>query len=774
MPVCHAGRTASLRAPLLIFLLIATVWTPNAGAQVASTLALRGVVRDEQRAEPIAAAQVRLIEIHRTERTHDDGSFELHAVPPGRYTLAVTRLGYRPLTRIVVVSASDTAVLRIGMTPAVVQLERQVVTGTVTGREGEEVLSASTVLSDAALDRRLGATVAATLESQPGVAVSSIGGATARPVIRGLGGDRILVLEDGQRPGDMSSTSGDHAVAVEALTAKSVEVVRGPMSLLYGSSALGGVVNVVREEVPRSRPEHLHGTITSQAQSAIRGGTAGGEIQLPLGSRFAMRAEGTVRGSGDTRTPRGALRNTAALTHGAAIGLATFAGEQHAGVSYRHYSNDYGIPGGFVGSHPDGVDVKMRRHTARAEGEWHLHRAGITSLLATGLFTNYAHREIEKNGSVGTRFGQTMWSGDLLARHDSIGPVVLGAIGMRAQYRDVTTGGSLRTPATRDWTLAGFLVEELGHGSLRLQLGARYDWARYAPRRVGFIDVGDRRVATRARSFGAVSGSAGLLYTITEGIRLGASASRAYRTPDFNELYSNGPHLAANAFEVGDPSLRQETGIGLDAFVRVTRARMRAELAAFHNRLDDYITSSSRGRAIESQQGRPLFLYTNEDAVFHGAEAEVELGLSSRLVLEGTASLVRARFTNERAPIPVFTIGERSIDTSFVAASRYPSFIPPLNGRAELRYETRGAFGGVGTRVAAAQRRVGDFEEPTAGFAVAHVNAGYRMLRGRRLHVFTLRVDNVLDTEYREHLSRVKVIMPEPGRNVSLLYRLTF
>lgn len=754
--------------------MLAVLATAPAAAQTTTGHRISGVVTDAQRAEPIAAAMVRVLELHRSELTHDDGTFELRGVPAGRYTLTVARIGFRPVSQELVVGADAPPALRIALTPAVVQLQRQVVTGSVTARTGEEVLSARSVLSDAALDRRLSATVAATLESQPGVAVSSVGGATARPVIRGLGGDRILVLEDGQRPGDLSSTSGDHAVSVEALTAKSMEVVRGPMSLLYGSSALGGVVNVVREELPKSRPEHAHGTLTSQLQSAFRGATVGGEVQAPLGDRFAGRVELTGRGAGDTRTPLGDLVNTQARSMGGAAGLAAFFGEDHAGISYRFYDNSYGIPGGFVGAHPEGVDIDMRRHTLRGEAEHHFARGPLSTVQASGLFTDYSHEELEEDGEVGTVFGQRLWSGDLLARHDSIGPLTVGAFGFRGQYRDIQTGGSLRTPSTRDWSFAGFAVEEVGHGPLRLQLGARYDWARYAPRTGGSVEVGDREVPIRARTFGAVSGSLGLLYSLVEDVRLGASVSRAYRTPDFNELYTNGPHLAANSYDVGDPELRQETGIGMDAFLRVTRPRFRAEVAAFRNQLDDYISPSSRGRAIESAQGRPLFQYTNEDAVFTGAEGEVEIGLTRRLVLEATTSYVRAEFTNARAPIPVFTAGETKIDTSFVDASRYPSLIPPLNGRAELRYETRRGFVGGGARFAAQQERTGDFEAPTDGYGVAHLTAGYRILRGSRLHLITLRVDNLFDTEYRDHLSRVKEIMPEPGRNLSLLYRLTF
>jgi iron complex outermembrane receptor protein len=416
----------------------------------------------------------------------------------------------------------------------------------------------------------------------------------------------------------------------------------------------------------------------------------------------------------------------------------------------------------------------MRRHTARAEGERHFVDNRLSAARGTAVFTHYRHTELEKNGRVGTLFELDQAAGDVLLRHDSIGAIALGALGFRAQYRDIRTGGSLRTPPTYDYNLAGFLVEEIGRRALRLQVGGRYDFTKYVPREGASIDVGGQRVAVRSRTFNAVSGALGMLYAARQDVRFGTSISRAYRTPDFNELYSNGPHLAANAFEVGDPNLRAETGIGVDAFARVTRERLRFELAAFRNWLADYIASSSRGQAIQSGQGAPLFQFTNEDAVFTGGEAAVEVGVTSRWAAEGTVSYVEARFTNDRAPIPVFTLTPTGIDTTFQPASRYPALIPPLNGRVELRYERPRAFGGGGVRFAARQSRTGDFEEPTGGYAIAHVTTGYRFLTRSQLHTLTLGVDNLFDTEYRNHLSRAKAIMPEPGRNVRLLYRLTF
>jgi iron complex outermembrane receptor protein len=305
-----------------------------------------------------------------------------------------------------------------------------------------------------------------------------------------------------------------------------------------------------------------------------------------------------------------------------------------------------------------------------------------------------------------------------------------------------------------------------------VQAGIRYDHARYTPRdTTSFVTAGGERIPVRPRGFGSISGSVGALWAITPVLRLGTSISRAYRTPDFNELYSNGPHLAANAFEVGDPALGQETGAGLDVFARLAAQQVRGEVAVFANVLSGYIFPSSRGRAeLGSQGGRPRFQYTNEDARFNGAEAELSVSLTDLLHVEAGGSLVRARFNSERAPIPVFD----GADTTFVPASRYPPLIPPARARFGLRAERPGWFGGFGIRAVARQDRLGDFESVTDGYALLELTAGLRIARAGTFHTVTLRVDNALDTEYRDHLSRVKDIIPGAGRGLSLIYRLVF
>jgi iron complex outermembrane receptor protein len=414
----------------------------------------------------------------------------------------------------------------------------------------------------------------------------------------------------------------------------------------------------------------------------------------------------------------------------------------------------------------------MRRNVIRSSTELDRKDRLFSRISLDGGFTHFRLSELEQSGAVGTEFFQDLVQSDLVARHGASGPVLEGALGLRGQYRDIVTGGSLRTPSTYDYTLAGFAIEELGREAFRVQVGLRYDWARYVPRdTTSFVSAGGERIPVRPREFGSVSGSIGILWSPSEALRLGASAARAYRTPDFNELFSNGPHLAANSFDVGDPSLGQETGLGFDAFVRLNASRLRGEVAVFRNRLSDYIFPSSRGRAeLGTQGGRPRFQYTNEDALFSGVEGELEATPTPSVHVDVGGSLVRARFTAERASIPIF--GET--DTTFVAASEYPPLIPPPQGRVGVRMDHPGNFIGAGVKIIGRQDRLGDFETVTPGYALTDFNAGVRLVRGATLHTITLRVDNLFDREYRDHMSRTKEIMPGAGRNLSLLYRLVF
>lgn len=725
------------------------------GGMEQDTILIRGQVLDAATGQPLAGAQVRIVELNRGDVTHEDGQFNFTRLAGGKYTLVVERLGYRRVTRTIEVGARDSVYLRIPLSFSALELPGLMVS--TRGRQSNDQSRAATVLSGQELARKLDATIAATLDGQPGVTMSSSGPATARPIIRGLGGDRILILEDGDRVGDLSASAPDHAVAVEAVTATQIEVVRGPAALLFGSNALGGVVNVIREEIPTTPAGRLHGGFNLQGQSVNRGISGGGYITGGTGP-FAVRLEGSARTAGDLRTPAGVLENTESHTYSLSAGGSLVGERGYAGISYRFYDSGYGVPGHHHGhdhgpdddhdhDHDhDGVSIEMRRHTIRLGALRRPESERITSIEANGAFNHYEHQELEGAGEIGTEYRLLSGTAGVVARTGALGPFSGGAIGVQGQWRDLEVGGELVAPPTSEYTLAGFVMQELDLSPIRLEFGARYDWHRVSPRASDF--PGD----APERSFGAVSASAAALYDFGGGIGLGVNVARAFRTPDATELYSQGPHLATYSVEIGNPDLEAETGLGTDIFLRITRDRVKSEFALFRNAIDNYIFPRRTGET-DADTGLPVYRFAGERAVLMGFEGRTEWSVTDRLVLDGTISQVRGTLTKADEPIP---------------------FIPPRTGRLAARYEAPGYFLGVGAKLAARQDRVGEFEDPTAGYTVFDATAGVRWVARGRVHSVTLRADNIADTEYRDHLSRIKDIMPQPGRSVSLLYRLNF
>jgi iron complex outermembrane receptor protein len=441
--------------------------------------------------------------------------------------------------------------------------------------------------------------------------------------------------------------------------------------------------------------------VVAQGSSANRGATAGGFVALPFGhvgnGHLAFRAEGSARTGGDLRTPVGVLGNTDLRTYNGAASVALVGERGHAGVSYRAYANDYGIPGGFVGAHPNGVDVRMRRQMVRAEGgaplpQRRVGHAGARYPTGERARRGRVHRLRSPRdrgvGSVGTRFDQQLGQADLLVRHGEVGAVTSGALGARVQARGIVTGGSLRTPSTDDYGAAVFLVEEAALGRVRLQGGLRYDWARYEPRERAFVRVGDDRFPTDPRTFGAFSGSLGALLEAGYGVQVGASLARAYRTPDINELYSDGPHLAAYIYEVGNPRLGRETGVGADAFVRLTRGAVRGEVAAFRNALSGYVYPRNTG--LLGRQG--------------GARSSSSPGATrcSRVSTARPSGRCRARWSSKALP-PTCAACCRARPTR--SPPTRGSGLPHARARAPCRSCRRSTAGSARVRAAALVRR---------------------------------------------------------------------
>lgn len=720
----------------------------------ADSATIEGVVRDASTGRPLPGALVRVIGSSQQDVTHEQGEFHLLNLPGGHHTVLFERLGYRREIRRIDLDAGETVHFEVEMTSSAIELPGIVVTGTTRESLGDQTVRPANVMSGQELTRRLDVTLASTLESEPGLAVASVGPATARPVIRGLGGDRVLVLEDGARVGDLSSSSSDHALSVDPLNAQRIEVVRGPAALLYGSNAIGGVINLIREEIPASLPEQARGMLSLQAQSVNRGVAGGASAETGWGG-FALRGEGSFRHAGDLDTPRGTLENTQLQTYSLSAGVSRVLRQGHYGIAYRFYDNAYGIPGGFVGSHPEGVDVEMRRHALHGAARLDRAVGPFTSLELDGKYTHYYHRELESVDIVGTEFGLLTGAGELTARHDALGPLESGAIGVRVGWTDFAAGGSSHTTPTTEYTAAAFLLEEIALGRVRLQGGARFDWHQIEP----LEKAQESEIGTiRTRTFGSVSGSLGALFTAGEGVGIGASIARAYRTPETGELFSEGPHLAAYSFEIGNPDLDAEIGVGVDVFIRVNRDRFHAELAGFHNALDNYIYYRDTGEQTSSEL--PIYQATGTDAVLVGFEASAGAELIPHLLLNGSLSYVRGTISVTDEPLPM---------------------MPPLRGQLAARYERPEFFAGVAWRATAEQDRIAEqeFETATDGYNVLDADAGVRWTALGRVQSVSVRVDNLTNETVFDHLSRIRDRetndrVPGPGRSASMTYRVVF
>lgn len=750
----------------------------DAEAVPAGDARILGEVVDEETGEPIVGAYVRLEEAGRAEFTHADGTFHFERLAAGTYTVKVERIGYGSAEERVEVAEDGVQRITIRLRTTAIGIPGVVVTGVGRERRVDQTYRPTAVLEGRELQRNLSWSLAATLQGEPGLAMQSFGPAPAQPVIRGMGSDRVLVLEDGSRMGDLSHTAPDHAVGVDPISADRVEVLRGPAGLLFGSNALGGVVNTIREEVPRTLPQHTTGTVTTQGESVNRGYTGSAVIRAPVGRAFAVRGEATFRQGSDIRTPLGRLDNTDSRGYNLGVGASWLPDWGYVGTAFRAYELNHGIPGEFdgeliPGAHEGGVNAESSRILGRFQAG---HTAGLgpfNSVELDGNLIHYLHQEIEGERAdgtpiVGAEFDQLTGTVDVVGRHEHE-PGELraeGAVGLSFLWQDLLTARQSGSRPATEHQLAAYFYEELDFEPLRFQFGARYDWTRIRPHETDPIQTLEEEIPVETRTFGDFSGSVALLWDFWPGWTLGGSVARAFRTPAIPELFSDGPHLADFSYDIGNPALESETGLGGDLFVRVERPTLRAEATVFANSLSNYIYYNPTGEDRVGVRTYPIFQAEGDDALFAGADGRIQWEAVRGLVLDATASYVRATRVDDDDPLPE---------------------IPPFNGGLGVRYETSDYFLTAGWRGAARQDRVpnpiprpgqGDElilpEQPTPGYGLLKVGGGYQWALGETVHSITLQVDNVADRAYRDHLSRIKDVAPEPGRNVQLLYRVGF
>ncbi len=705
---------------------------------------LEGEVVETQSSIRLDGVTIHIKGLERSVRTDANGQFKFDAVPEGQQTLQVLKVGYQRFEQVIDVNAA-TPYLKIELEALSFQLQTIRVYGS------NRTLSQFEETTDLALDepelqRRLGMTLANTLANEIGVSQRTMGRAVARPVIRGLGGDRLLILENGERTGDKSASSADHAVSIDPTTAEGVEITRGPASLIYGSSTLGGVINVKSNHIPQILPRRLDMHLTFQAESVNSGLTGTTGFTFPIGD-FAGNVEWNRRRASDIQTPVGVLENTALSNVNFSGGASLIKPWGFIGASGSSYRSDYGIPGSPEG-HVSGINIALDKQRYEGQMEYRFNTRMLEKVKLQTAYTRYQHQELESNGRLGVEFGLLTYNLSAMAH------LLDNAIaGVWWEYRDHATGGFYWTPHTREFALAGFYLNQRNFDKFTLQGAIRYDVRRSEPFRPG---AAVRSGTIRRRDFNGFSGATSGIYHWTDRLSTGATLMKTFRAPGIEELFSDGPHLAVYSYEIGNVELESENGYGTELFVKYANDRFRLNLALFRNQIQNYLIPTNSG---EKEWGSGaagwlwIYQYTGHDVVMDGAEIQIGGEVLPQVHLQLNMSYVNGTIQTSGRPL------ER---------------IPPLNGKFVISYTPTPLHLHVASRFSGSQTRLGEFEEPTDGYLIYDIGGYLNFSWWQLENMVVFEIENLFDTTYREHLSRIKAVMPEPGRNVKLLYKLNF
>lgn len=747
---------------LRIFAALLALLFPASIVTAQQTGSIRGRI-ETAGGRAIAQATVTIIETSASARTSSAGEFSFSNLQPGTYNLLIESSRVGAHSRSVDVAAGEEATPIISIDIGV-HSEEIVVTASPDARRVSEVYQPIAALNEQELLERAEASLGETLSKEPGVSSTYFGPGSSRPVIRGLGGDRIRVLEEGIGAGDASNVSPDHAVTSDPLTASRIEIVRGPATLLYGSAAVGGVVNLIDDRIPDALPTQdvtgqinlIVGSVANEVSGGVTLGGAVDSIAWHLGYTDRSMDDYEIPESGgdheDEGEPSGVLENSSLDTSSGAAGLSWILPRGFAGFSVARFATNYGIPGahGHGEEHDDDEEhsesesVRIDMTQTRYDFRGRLDLGGIVEniKLRAGL-TDYEHVELEGD-EIGTTFENDGWEARIEAVHRPIGPV-RGAIGAQVSRRDfVAVGEEAFVPANQTETAALFIFEELSRGPLSYQGGLRWE------RQNVTADSPD----LPARSFDGVSASAGAVWNrASSPVSLGVSVARTERLPTAEELYSNGPHIATNSFEVGDPLLNPETAFSIDATARGSWDRFRGEVSVFRNGFSDFIYLAPTD---EMDDDLRVFRYEQRDATFHGVE------------LEGHFEL----YHSEPHHVEL-DMGADTVRGNLEGGGDLPR-ITPARVFVGVQYEGDALFGDVELRHTLEQDRVATFEEPTGAYTLLNANVGYRFLWGEISHLLLIRGRNLTNELARSHVSPLKDVAPLPGRDFSLAWRVLF
>ena len=686
------------------------------------------------------------------------------------------------------------------------------VTASPLQNDAESLARPVAVLTGEELDARKGATLGDTLEHMPGVQTTSFGPGVGRPIIRGQEGPRVAVVANGVGNMDASIVSADHATSIEPFLADQIEVLKGPATLLFGSGAIGGAVNVVDGRIARDLPDR---TLSGRAE--LRGNTVNNErsgmfrLDGVNAGNLVLHVDGLVRNGDDFRIPgyainpasldddhdhdehdadelgpRGRLDNSSLRTRAGGVGVTWFGDGGYLGASLSTYRSNYGIPKGAHVHADDDHDHDDHDHDDEEEGDEHDVRIDMVqnrfdlkghldnplpflqSLSVRAAWTDYEHTELEA-GTPSTRFTNKGVEGRIEAVQRPLAGWT-GAFGLQFGNSDFgARGEEAFVPNTGTKTLGLFVLQEKQFGPLKLELGGRHDRIELNP------DDGQR-----PRDFGATNLSATGIWALSDSFDLRFGIDSSERAPTNEELYAAGAHIATRSLEIGDANLQTERGQRMELGLHAHNSRVDVSASVYQTRFKDFIYLADTGVV---EHGLPVRVWTQHDATFKGAEAEAmfhivqsESGGDWDLRVFGDyvkAELDGGGSRSARIAVPHGDHYHRyNVD---LANGGYLPRIAPARIGADLRWSLGGWRASVGAIRYGSQNDVAQNEEPSAGYTLIDAHLAYRWDRGDA-NGYELFLDgsNLGNREVRPHTSLLRDTAPLPGRGVAFGVRVWF
>jgi iron complex outermembrane receptor protein len=728
--------------------------------EISETYKVNGKIIDSETLEPLPFVALHIDKMNRYTITDINGEFIFNNLPKGQHEIEISRLGYEEISIAVNLNDEFHVNLSIKLSLKTIFTDSLVISAD-NYNSSSHISGKSYKLYGNEIRRNFGITLSETISRIPGVEMRSNGVSTTRPVIRGLDGYRVQLRLDGNIMQDVSATYSDHAVTLNSDNAIEIDIVKGPDALQYGSNMVGGIVNVVKNIIPNSMPSKLNGVISMSGDLAAPGGGLGIQTNIPVEAQsLSIGLDVNGRYHLDQITPVGTIKNTYNQNTDNTIGLTKFTKWGYIGGSFNSYISNYGVAPNDKG-HTEGVHIELEKYGINIRSEIYPKVDKITRFKIDYNYANYFHLELESQSPrlIGMEFGQTNHSLNFTGNHSALGFFDEGLFGIEYTHTDYLVKGA-GTPHSESYDLGAFLVQEIGFNKFDFKIGSRFDYANRNPK---VQKISDLIGKLESKSYYALSGSISSTIVLSEQQTVSFTTARTFRPPSLDELFSEGPHLASYSFDIGNTNLKAERAWTSEINYEFINSRVMVSTSLFRNYFDSYNFFMNTNQSSNRYPDLYYYQVKGVTAEMMGLDAEFYFSITNKHSIKSSLSFIEASFREDNSadfkPIP---------------------FTPPLKISSEYNYNFTNGNTGVIHTFSDKQDRVGEFETITESYNKLDFYLQYNfinknnLLKASTFSTLSLNIQNIFNTEYYNHLSRIKDLVPEMGRRFMISYKIYY